>query len=591
MSRRNNIILESYKVRIPDQYHNYVFNLLNIAQELINAILIVKWKEYREKGKIEIDNKGKAYVALGGTAFKGSLFYPLYLPNRFVRCIFEEVGRILRSQDERQDIYTSLVYGWEINKNFIPFDIIGAIADDEIYEALDIIRELREKYDSNLINQEIKHIRNLVRKRYRLLKEGKDIRNYFDVTLPQKKSLSLDYAVDSDSQLCKISWDGTYLNIEMKVPTVAIPISPKDWKWISFKVRPTKKLLERLRQGCKIKKPRLVAKRVTNGRLVPMLEIVVEVPCEKNIDESIKEVLRKRVKKLKRNVRVLSIDLGLRKFATCVPFEVTKDGQIIQLGRPIFVRENNSILRKLSRLFDEVSRIQSKLSRLREGSRRWRILYREFHRKWRKIRNIIYQLKHYVSTFIVRLAKLYNCDIIVVGKLDSYRPPAGYGKLSSLLTMVFPRSVRLYLEYKCKRSGIVLVTVSEEFSSRICPKCGKIGLTVKSYNNLTQCRTGRVFYCPHCKYMADRDYVGALNIFRIFLKKYLSSLSYYSYTYTPINPRSNAPRVSPSVCVSSGVFSTKMQNYLTTLTVIIHPLQITQLIMTKTTKDNNYHSQ
>ena len=25
---------------------------------------------------------------------------------------------------------------------------------------------------------------------------------------------------------------------------------------------------------------------------------------------------------------------------------------------------------------------------------------------------------------------------------------------------------------------------------------------------------GRYFYCPHCKFCADRDYIGALNVYR-----------------------------------------------------------------------------
>ena len=452
----------------------------------------------------------------------------------------------------------------------------------------DLLKELYEKYNEILVDQEFRHLRNVVKRRFTKFKD-KDIRNFFEVTKPELKSYVLDFAADSDNQLCKIVWDGTYLHIKLCVPKSPLPTKVSDWEWIEFKVRPTKKLLERLRQGCKLRKPRLIAKRVTNGRRVIFLEIIVEVPVP-NIPKEVIEVLKKNVKRLKRSLRILSVDLGFRKFATCVPIEIRPNGELIQLSRPIFIRVNNrnNVVKKIERLLNEISHIQSKLSKLRPKSRKWKILYKEFYRKWRKIRNIVYQLKHYISTFIIRIALMYGCEIVVVGKLDTYKPPAGFGKLSALLNISFPRSVREYLEYKCRRVGIVIVRVSEKGTSKTCPRCGTEGLLVKSYNVLEVRKNGRVFYCPKCGYRADRDYIGALNLLKKFLLEYLSLL--FPKSKLIYNPGSIAPGGNPGRMRLLGDFP-KLQNYLTVLTVIIHPLNILLQVMKKLSKNNKNYPQ
>ena len=457
MSKRNKsinkiIVLESYPVRIPDQYQELVFNELLLANSVINAILDIKWSEFKQKQKFKMENQFKAYIELGGYKVDDKLFKPFYLRNRFVRCVYEHVGRILRSLDERFEIY----------KYMIDKDFIGAIADDEPYEVYDLLKELYEKYNEILVDQEFRHLRNVVKRRFTKFKD-KDIRNFFEVTKPELKSYVLDFAADSDNQLCKILWDGTYLHIKLCVPKSPLPTKVSDWEWIEFKVRPTKKLLERLRQGCRLRRPRLIAKRVTNGRRVIFLEIIVEVPVP-NISKEVIEVLKKNVKRLKRSLRILSVDLGFRKFATCVPIEIRPNGELIQLSRPIFIRVNNrnNVVKKIERLLNEISHIQSKLSKLRPKSRKWKILYKEFYRKWRKIRNIVYQLKHYISTFIVRLALLYRCDIVVIGNFKRYKPIARLGTLSFNLSSILRGGLREYIEYKCKRVGIAFVTVSEK---------------------------------------------------------------------------------------------------------------------------------
>jgi len=217
VSKRNKsinriIVLESYPVRIPDQYQELVFNELLLANSVINAILDIKWSEFKQKQKFKMENQFKAYIELGGYKVDDKLFKPFYLRNRFVRCVYEHVGRILRSLDERFEIY----------KYMIDKDFIGAIADDEPYEVYDLLKELYEKYNEILVDQEFRHLRNVVKRRFTKFKD-KDIRNFFEVTKPELKSYVLDLAADSDNNLCKILWDGTYLHIKLCVPKSPLP--------------------------------------------------------------------------------------------------------------------------------------------------------------------------------------------------------------------------------------------------------------------------------------------------------------------------------------------------------------------------------
>ncbi|MGC9778713.1 MAG: transposase [Candidatus Heimdallarchaeota archaeon] len=69
------------------------------------------------------------------------------------------------------------------------------------------------------------------------------------------------------------------------------------------------------------------------------------------------------------------------------------------------------------------------------------------------------------------------------------------------------------LEYKCQEKGLCLQKVCPWNTSSHCPRCTKEGLKVKGPNDLAADPKGRWFYCFHCGFEGDRDYIAALNIF------------------------------------------------------------------------------
>ena len=61
---------------------------------------------------------------------------------------------------------------------------------------------------------------------------------------------------------------------------------------------------------------------------------------------------------------------------------------------------------------------------------------------------------------------------------------------------------RQHLKNKCIEYGCELIIVTEEYTSKTCTKCGKIG---DNYNN-------RIKTCAHCGYKINRDIGGGRNI-------------------------------------------------------------------------------
>ncbi|MFX0090355.1 MAG: zinc ribbon domain-containing protein [Candidatus Hodarchaeota archaeon] len=53
-------------------------------------------------------------------------------------------------------------------------------------------------------------------------------------------------------------------------------------------------------------------------------------------------------------------------------------------------------------------------------------------------------------------------------------------------------------------------------TSSYCPRCGAKGLKITEPTAKTEDPKGRFFYCPHCNYAADRDYIAAINTFRMY---------------------------------------------------------------------------
>ena len=117
---------------------------------------------------------------------------------------------------------------------------------------------------------------------------------------------------------------------------------------------------------------------------------------------------------------------------------------------------------------------------------------------------------------LFRQAKFYHCGTIVLEDLEAYVPPAGKHGLSRNLNNWTHEE--LFKQPKCKAGilGIIVKTVPPFGTSSYCPCCGQKGRKVHCPTSYKENKKGRQFWCSRCQYRADRDYIGALNIYRVF---------------------------------------------------------------------------
>ena len=94
-----------------------------------------------------------------------------------------------------------------------------------------------------------------------------------------------------------------------------------------------------------------------------------------------------------------------------------------------------------------------------------------------------------------------------------------------------------FLMFKANLFGLKVKLVNPRGTSSYCPRCGKKGTKVVDSESKKSSPFGRYFYCQYCLFTGDRDYVGALNVYRLYVsychKKY-SMTSSRTVLYTSI---------------------------------------------------------
>jgi len=129
--------------------------------------------------------------------------------------------------------------------------------------------------------------------------------------------------------------------------------------------------------------------------------------------------------------------------------------------------------------------------------------YRTIKKIGHKEKRVTNDILHKISRAVVNEA-LENDSMIVLGELKGIRKN-GKGKgFNRKLNNGFPyHKLSQFIEYKAKWLGIKVVKVSERNTSKLCHKCGHIGI-----------RVGSLFKCPNCNYLCNADYNGAMNILK-----------------------------------------------------------------------------
>jgi len=191
-------------------------------------------------------------------------------------------------------------------------------------------------------------------------------------------------------------------------------------------------------------------------------------------------IIRKEIQLKTSYSSVLALDIGEKVIAAAVLSSVRKP---IFLGREVRgIRRHHAWLRK----------------RLQE-----RKLFKKLKGIRGKEKKEVELALHEVSKKIVELAEANN-SMIVLGDLKGIRKHSK-GKRFNRIVNAFPfNKLSFFIEYKAHLKGIAVIKIKEDYTSKTCSRCGGKGKRVKQ----------GLFKCPHCKYQANADYNGAMNILK-----------------------------------------------------------------------------
>jgi IS605 OrfB family transposase len=416
--------------------------------------------------------------------------HPIYLPSRIRRGIAERVGRILRSQVERKACYEAVL-------RIVLFTGVEGNLDKLVRTVAYSLIQFEGKYYRWVLIRQI--LRTFRRYYYRL---GVDFAvfttfPYTKIIHPTVHSFLFPYAPD-DGQIIQLDWKKNEISVRLKLPRTTFPFTRSDWEWHHCTLAIPPKLLQRVSiSTSKLRQPSLRYITLKGGLYLPFLEIPFVMSAQQPRSFCAQ--------------RVLATDLGVINLLTSVICEAGS-----QISPPQFWSPNTRVLQKIDALYHHVSKLQKKLAKYPnnwkcQGKRR-----QEQDRLYQKLNRFRELILHLASNVVLETAISWECPTIVLEDLRTYEPPKHKRRLSRKLSNWIRGAFYEVLLYKARRIGLKVKRVSARWTSSYCPRCGAKGQKVTDPLNQFKSKKGRFFSCPACGYMADRDYVGAVNIYRMF---------------------------------------------------------------------------
>ena len=194
----------------------------------------------------------------------------------------------------------------------------------------------------------------------------------------------------------------------------------------------------------------------------------------------------------------LGIDLGLKDLAVC------SDGKVFKNINK--TKEVKNLEKRLKQKQRQISR-KYEINKIKKGgscqfikTKNIEKLENTTKRMHRKLTNIRDNYIHQVTTSIVK-TKPYRIvieDLNVSGMIKNKH-------LSDSVRKQCFNKFRQYITYKAELYGIGLVIADRFYpSSKTCSECGSIKKDLKLKD--------RVYRCPHCGVVIDRDYNASLNL-------------------------------------------------------------------------------
>ena len=193
--------------------------------------------------------------------------------------------------------------------------------------------------------------------------------------------------------------------------------------------------------------------------------------------------------------KVLSIDPGVRTFATCYD----SDGAVFEWGK--------GDIERINRLCYHLDRLQAKWS-AKEVRHKKRYAYKKAGMRLRKrIRNLVDEFHKKMAKWVVD-----GYDEVLIPKFESQgmvstkkprKRVIGSKTARSLMTWSHYRFQRRLIDRARRRPACRIEICDEHFTSKTCGQCGHLHDSLKG---------NKTFSCPKCKMESDRDFNASRNI-------------------------------------------------------------------------------
>lgn len=190
----------------------------------------------------------------------------------------------------------------------------------------------------------------------------------------------------------------------------------------------------------------------------------------------------------------IGIDLGIKDLAICSNGNTYKN-----------INKTN----KIKKIKKQLRRLQRKVSKKYENNKKGGSyvktsniikLEKETLKLHKRLKNIRTDYIHKITTEIVKTkpSRIVMEDLNIVGMLKNKH-------LSKAIQEQNLYEFYKQIKYKCEWNGIKLVTADRFFpSSKLCSKCGYVNKDLKL--------SDRIYVCPCCGNVIDRDYQSSINL-------------------------------------------------------------------------------
>lgn len=457
-NRKKSSLTRSYDYRLPKDIQTDCLRTLYFLLPVENNLLEQFWSEDFLKALKGCETK-QVWKWL-----EPQLERPSNIPSRIWRGVLEQVGRILRTQADKQDLFYFLKelttdeskWCWQLccdnGRRFVKANYIYALKD--------VVERYKEKND------------------------GRFPETYFDITkCPKMKNGIVTYAPD-DGQAIKYELEETAFKVQLKV------LDENDkWVWKETTFDLPDIVFTRLEENGCMKKPDL---RQKNGKA--FLDLKVETKVEPTQENACNKVF---------------VDWGTTRKLLAI-IVVTPDGT--QLGTPIFLKYEH-IFGKLHRIrqhIDHLKKTRKKVAR-RKDTRRWDRYTVLINQAWTKYKELQKELAHLASDVLVDIATAFDCDEIYVEDLASLKSQTFGRKLNRIINNTVRSQIYNKVEYKGKLHGVKTKYVKPWDTSQYCPVSGIRGKRYTAPDGIPKAGGG---WFISDAYNADADYVACKNLAR-----------------------------------------------------------------------------